>query len=518
MNSINQKVFFALIIVFFYSFWQGIKGIDFGYHWDEHRITNSIKKSTKEGLYLPRWYNYPSVSFDIALLGVIPEAFKISTKNKYDLNNFEENNVSRSTKDTIKFRIRGIFLFITLSSSLLLFLLILSWRKNYIEAFLGSTILLSSWELHYHARWIAPDGLMMTFGLLSMFLMFISIKSKNLSTIFLRIAAIFVGITCSTKYTGGIFISPLFYSAYLIYVKNKNYIMPLTREYLYLIIIFIISFIAFTPGAVIEPFKFIQDVTAEIRHYKFGNHGGYGVTSMLQHNWLMSKYIAFIVFSKYPIIAFTFFIFSIIGILNLILTNTRLTILLLLAPSLYLFYFSMQKVMIVRNLLVLFPFLSLLASRGIMTIFKLLKNRYLQKAVLFGVSASLLINFSWMTNAANSIQQKGNINNNKNVVSFIKKNPNIDYYVTRAVIKYSYIDEQHLPKNVVYKLNKADKIIFLSSEITNSAIWIINRPGIYKVISGPLEVNWDYYASWKGDIRILAVDKKIAQQLKLGHD
>lgn len=515
MKNINWKIYCIILFVFFYSYWQGTRGIDFGYHWDEHRITDSIKQSAKDGLFLKRWYNYPSASFYIALLGVIPEVYNVDAVDKYDLNNIHEDNISRSSKDAIKFRIRKIFLFITLLSSIILFFLIYLWRKNYIEAFLGSTILLASWELQYHARWIAPDGLMMTFGFLSLCIMFISIKSKNLSTILLRVAAIFVGITCSTKYPGGIFLLPLFYSAYLIHANKKNYITVLIREYLFLIIIFIISFIAFTPGALLEPFKFIHDVSAEVNHYKYGNHGGYNVNSIFQHSWLMSKYIAYIMLSKYPIIAFTFFIFSCIGFLNLVTKNTRLAIWFLIVPVVYLFYFSMQKVMIVRNLLVLFPFQALLASRGIMTLVKYFQNQYLQKVLLFGVFAILLINILWITNAANSIQQKEIIDNNKNVVSFIEKRHNINYFLTPAVIKYSYIHEQNLPKNIVHILDQADKIIFLSNEITNREMWIINKPGIYKVISGTFEVNWDYYASWKGDIRILAVDKEIAQQLDL---
>ncbi len=505
----NWKTSSLLVIIFIFSLLQGIKGIDFGYHWDEHRITNSIKRSATDGLLLPRWYHYPSASFDLALLGTIPEFFK---NESYDFSNIQD---SRSDKNNIKFRIRSIFLFFTLFSSIIIFLLIRLWRNNYFEAFIGSAILLSSWELHYHARWIAPDGLMMTFGILSMLIMFVSIKSKNLSTTLLRIAAIFVGLTCSTKYPGGIFLLPLFYSAYLNYIKNNFNIILLVREYFYLLLIFIMSFIIFTPGMVLEPLKFIHDVTTEIRHYKNGGHGGYDVTSIYQHFLLMYKYIAFVVFSKYAVIAYTLFLFFCIGSINLIKNNTKMAIWFLLVPILYFLYFSTQKVMLVRNLLVLFPFLSLLTSRGIITLVNYLKNGYLKKIVLLCISVFLLINFLWIKNTANSIQQKNILNNYENILSYINNNPNTHYYLTDSITKYFLIDERYTPINIVNQLDQADKIIFLSNEITDSKLWIINRPGVYEIVSGIFEVNWNYYASWRGDTHILAVDKEIAQKLRI---
>ena len=55
----------ALLLAF--SLWTGLTGIDFGYHWDEHRVTDSVIAAARTGRPLPGWYNYPSVIFDVVI-------------------------------------------------------------------------------------------------------------------------------------------------------------------------------------------------------------------------------------------------------------------------------------------------------------------------------------------------------------------------------------------------------------------------------------------------------------------
>ena len=50
----------------------GIISADFGHHWDEKRIVKAVEKSAQTGVLLPRWYNYPSLSYDISLITAVP--------------------------------------------------------------------------------------------------------------------------------------------------------------------------------------------------------------------------------------------------------------------------------------------------------------------------------------------------------------------------------------------------------------------------------------------------------------
>ena len=49
-----------------------------------------------------------------------------------------------------------------------LYRLVLTWRSSKVEALLAASLLAFSWEVSYHTRWVAPDGLLMQFGALTM--------------------------------------------------------------------------------------------------------------------------------------------------------------------------------------------------------------------------------------------------------------------------------------------------------------------------------------------------------------
>ena len=62
---------FVILFVFFLL--TGLVGIDFGSHFEEERLLNSVEQSKRTGLFIPRWYNYPSFSYDLCLLAMAPE-------------------------------------------------------------------------------------------------------------------------------------------------------------------------------------------------------------------------------------------------------------------------------------------------------------------------------------------------------------------------------------------------------------------------------------------------------------
>ncbi|TFH25132.1 MAG: hypothetical protein E4H03_01660 [Myxococcales bacterium] len=59
---------------------------------------------------------------------------------------------------------------------------------------------------------------------------------------------------------------------------------------------------------------------------------------------------------------------------------------------------------------------------------------------------------------------------------------------------------------------EADELILWTGDIRSWADWPANTLGRYEVISGPSDVNFDYYPSWSGDRRLVAVDMETAQR------
>ena len=506
--------FLLLLFIFIYVFLAGLKGIDFGTHSDESKIIESVESSLEDEILLPRWYHYPSVCYNIALLSIMPDLFTMSFNKTKEITLKLRKLVG---SHSFKMRLRTIFLFITLISAVWIFLLVLIWRRSNIEAFVSATLLLSLWELHYHARWIAPDGIMMGFGILSMLLMYLAINSDKYNLFFLRSAAIVVGLTCGVKYPGGIFILPLIYTVYLIKKKGQDIRNAFWNyEYLIVILIFIASFIISTPGSLIQPYRFILHITHEMNHYKTG-HGGYTVNSIIHHSWLILNYFMFVAFSKYWPIAIIFFIFMCFGIYHLVCKEKKLSIWFLMVPCLYVLYFASQKVMIVRNLLVILPFLAILASIGLCRLTQLIPSIFFRRLFLVGICFMLLINFMWIYEASESIAYKDSIIHSENITAYLKNKPNTRYYISevaRAYLNNKDIERYNL-LNIVNNSEEADLIIFSSSEVKPLTKWIANKWGRYKIVSGMYEVNWDYHPSLFGNVHIIAVNKSTAKQLDI---
>ena len=58
----------CVLPIFVFALITGLRGIDYGGHPDEHVIFAGVKQMLNSGVFLPRWYGYPSFSFYVALL------------------------------------------------------------------------------------------------------------------------------------------------------------------------------------------------------------------------------------------------------------------------------------------------------------------------------------------------------------------------------------------------------------------------------------------------------------------
>jgi hypothetical protein len=190
-------------------------GIDFNSHWDERKLFKSVRESIPVGEVLPGWYNYPSMIYDLAVLSASP---KILSTYLSDRSAFRENMEEQLMGDDLRnFTLRTRLLFLGLTTLVLLwtYLLAFIWTRQWSQALLSSAILASSWELAYHARWIAPDALLMQFGILTILLVFLALRASGTQKfVWLMAATVAAGMACGTKYFGGIFLVPVLIGGY----------------------------------------------------------------------------------------------------------------------------------------------------------------------------------------------------------------------------------------------------------------------------------------------------------------
>jgi Dolichyl-phosphate-mannose-protein mannosyltransferase len=492
----------------------GLTGIDFGEHWDEPTTTRAAIAAVASGLLLPRWYQYPSISFDVALATAIPAVLRAHEAGKT-----LENAAAGIRLPEFTLRVRSVFLVLTDLSAVWVFLTVLFWRRSAAEAALAALLLLSSWELAYHARWVAPDGLLMSFGSLSMLLMVTSVGSLHPRR-WLFGAAVAVGAALASKYPGGIFLVPLLLAAKMGRERDVRRI-----DYLMLLAVVGAVFISTSPGIVLEPIAFIHDLSYVMNQYATV-HGCYTVAPLGEHLRLMTEWLTMVSFSHWPPLACAVAALALVGAAELLWHDRRRALLLLSVPVLYLAYFSLQHVMIVRNLLVLLPLVAILSSHGAFAIFAELirpSERPLARPLqLFGcaalglaLSVILIANFVWLQHSAASIATRATIDRSTDIVNYVQRHARVTFFLTNAARAAIGDDSARRLANLRQTAGEAELIIFLSSEATRSAARssapAANRYGIYDLVSGPMEVNWDYYPTWPGDARVLSTSSAIGR-------
>lgn len=495
-----------------------IVGVDFGYHWDERQFIESISKSIKTRILLPGRYNYPSLCYDLYLAGVVPDLIwtcRGIEKNKDDCL------INIVNSKSFQLRMRVIFILISYVTVLWIYLLVLKWRKDGQEALLAAATFGLSWEIAYHARWAVSDTILVQFSTLTMMCLFFVKNSRtdNLRIRWLILSAIAAALTCGTKYQGFLFLGPVLLAVACFTPQTvPGYKKPL-RECLVIISIFIIVYLMTTPGTIIAPLQFSRDISLQRIVYRVTGHGGYTVDAGIEHFLLLFNYFCLVVFSNYRTIACFFFLMSLLGAYAVIKEEKKTALVFLSFPLLYIIVMSCQKVMIVRNYLVLVPFFSILASRGFTFLQgQFFKRNRLRTLFLILVILFLLVNTYWLISATQSITDRDGSNGRyiKELASYLDKYPIKTFLVSKRIMR----DLQPFKKtdylDLIGHLSSDTKAaVFYSSEVKSWQKWTANRFNYTWRVFGPYEVNFNYYPSWAGDDRIIVMPIESAIKLEL---
>src|SRR5436309_7703532 len=100
----------------------------------------------------------------------------------------------------------------------------MSFRASHLSAWqavASLAVVLTSLEIAYHARWVAPDAVQMQFAALWLMLFALALHSQKHVFGWLRVAAVAAGFSCGTKYQGGILLLPVLIYA-VIRLRQEN--------------------------------------------------------------------------------------------------------------------------------------------------------------------------------------------------------------------------------------------------------------------------------------------------------
>lgn len=408
------------------------RGLNFGDHNDEPDIIIAVQRSSQTGVLLPINYLKPPLPYDLSLLTlVVPVARYLRTTG-----------LPESTRDGIvawggqlrshlysycaspHFYLVNRLLFALVSSAALVwvYLLVVFWRKNPFEALLASAILGFSWEVAYHIRWVAADGLMMQFGALTMLLLMIQEIRSPSSQGPIKWAAFFAGLTTGTKYTAVLLIVPVMVVALTARPPGIDSLHVWSKNVAILVGLFLVGFLLSTPGALVDPARFYGGIALQNATYTYGHNNVHNVAIGFDHLGRMMNYFFGAVSSPFTVPCYFFAALGLIGVGSMIKQEPRHAFVFLLFPVLYLLLFTVHRVMFVRNLLVLIPVWAILCARGVFFMVEQFReNRFLVLVLSIAVTACLSANALWLVYAGESVHKRSLEDDLRNFVTYAQE-------------------------------------------------------------------------------------------------
>jgi 4-amino-4-deoxy-L-arabinose transferase-like glycosyltransferase len=483
----------------------GLRGLDFGVHWDERYYQiRPVKTMVQTGILLPRFYGYPSFVYwvnGVSALTELPRVWRGPDRRQRLL----------TTMDTRDFllRLRTIYLLLSSLTVVWVYWLVLRWRNSSLQALLAASFLGLSWEVAYHTRWVATDSMLMQLGALTALLSVLAQRESRRRLLYM--AAVVAGLGCGTKYPGVLLLVPVAIAA----VCTEDERRGIPRRLLGVTAVFIGVYLLTTPATLLDPGAFLSDLRYEIRHYASG-HPGHAIEPGAEHGIRMLTYFGAVVFSAWPVLAVPVFAFSLVGVYAMAREGKTAAVFLSF-PLLYAAYFASQRVMIVRNLLVLVPFLAILAAHGAAWLWRRRAwGPLLRPAIAVIVAIVILTNAGWLIYAADTITDRRTDRFVREVASFLSvKNTSPVWISPRLRIHLAAVGWMKRT-HIVDDPSRAERLVLYASEaMMQWQEWPGNQPWLTERWFGPYEVNFNMYPTWFGDDRIIVISREQAAAVNL---
>jgi hypothetical protein len=470
----------ALTAIFIVCTWTGI---DFGGHWDERPwFFQPAATAVGHGTLLPGTYLYPSMLHDVIVTAAIPELIR-----RRDVA------VRAIESKAFLLRVRRIVAVISALTIVWVGLLVLVWRESPLESLLAAAIAAGSWELQYHSRWVTVDPLVVQFGALTLLCAVAGYRRR--SVWLLRASAIAAGLGCSSKYPAGLLLLTVLVACWFSEARLRRIVEAL--------VLFAAAFFITTPGALLQTPLLLDGLLLARQNYASG-WGMYTVSVPGEHARLLAEYIALVLFSHTPAIAAFLALAVLGGAIVVAREDRRLAFLVLSFPVAYLLYFSTQRIMVVRNVLVVMPFLAVLAGIGIGTLLKRgIRARGLRIVAAAGVAAMLIVNLAWLWTAARTIKRPPRVYVAQ-LAEYLDAHSDRRFaYSPRVIQELRAFDHRELPF-IPPEAPGVDEVVFFALESPSLPL-LPNRRDSVECWFGAHEINFNYYPTWVTADRILVM-------------
>ena len=505
----GRRAFFRLtplaLVPFLLFLLTGLLGNGYGRHWDERSRIEEVRNGIEAGRILPGSYNYPGMLHWVVYAACLPDA----VAGKVLLPGQEGPEARAAWTNSHIARVRNILVCLTSLALLWTFLLAQAWGAAPWACCFAACTLAGSWEVGYHARWVAPDALMMQFAVLALWL---SSRASlpGSSPWWRRLAAVAVGLTAGSKYPGAIVLLPALLAAWTYHgvpAQTASASLPVRfRRVASVALIAGATFVLTTPGVVLDWNLFASGIRYEAFHYSTA-HPGATVDSIASSSGLHLTYVSQFLLSPEIGVALLLFACSLLGCYVMIAKRAhpiaRAT---LVALTLYFAYFSTRKVVMVRNLLVLAPVLAALAGIGVHYVLPTFKRplaTHLLRILCFILPATGIV---WGLRASAHTREDANATIAE-VATYIQDNPSLRFSLSPVLRRALLATGHTLPGTALVEPTAGfDEALWLATEYLPPYAWPGTAPFLVSRWFGPKDVNFRWYASWIGSQHVVALD------------
>ena len=512
----------GILLAFLLALFFGFAGVDYGPQWDQNLIKGQVNKYIRTGNFLPGEYVYPPVSTYIATSTLIPYAIPFLVRygtNWLPTQQYLLNEVLKNPNDAFLWNLRRVFVFFTLMA--IVWVGFAAGQKDWLAGLVAAAALAFSWEISYHSRLIHPDGPAMQFGSLALMFSFLAFyKRKPFNyRVWLGLAAAAAAAAAATKYTSGIFLIAVLVFAFGIFRAEGFNLRKILLSFLAIILVFALAFVLLVPGVFLESSQFFQHVAYAQRIYA----GGFGLQTV-NAGWdylqRVLQYLFLAAFSNNPVLAILIPGLALLGVYSLLRPGKERSPFLAVAlggvPLLYILFLATNRVLFVRNLLIVLPSLAILAGIGFTYLWRILKP-YAPGWRLLPVGALVIVfglNLQWISYTAWTIQMRSSDLFASQAIQAIREHPDAKVYVTPSALRL--LGSRALPANASSQFSgDEDFVLFVylgDARDEDEGYWPVNSYGASPMVFGPKEINMDWHSSWPGVERLVLSTPTLAWQ------
>jgi hypothetical protein len=522
----------VLVLVFMATFFVvGVVGLDFGTHWDEWYHGQVVASCIQRMSLLPDGLSYGGPYFSLGFPVVVAHQWKNLLDILREMRTMPARMDPSAFPSVAKFKaeatallntaeytlqVRAVFLGVTTLAILWMYLACLRHQpRRWGAALAGAAFLAFSWELGYHARWLAIDAPLSQFSALELFFFVGAWRSASDGPTFrwYCAAAAAAGAVFACKLTGMFAVLPI---VLLPLVRRSTWSWPRRIRMVVLgVALFVLVSFALSPAFYLDPIHLLNVFRSGSADYNSTTANYPHYVGVGEHVWRMLVWYFLAFPSPFLVVAAVFSAIGFIGLGSLLRRETRMTLSWLVFVVTFIGVFTHNHLLIVRQYLMCTPFWALCFARGVTVIWDFLRAREQRLAVAFAVA----VVSGFAANGVFEAQQAWHVTRDtpETIAKAVAKDLLAHHGPVRMSRSVLELLKNKLGKAYVcHPASPKDTEIdhFLAYQIEHE--WMANRLHSFRHAYGAPEVNLDYYSVWFGrshSFRIVDVPLKTVESL-----